>query len=67
MTRRDFSAGEIVSGGPCRWNRVSAAAEPLVSIGLPVRNGERYLGEAVRSLLDRDDGRVELVISGNAF
>ena len=45
---------------------MSTAAEPLVSIGLPVRNGERYLGEAVRSVLDQDYGRLELVISDNA-
>jgi glycosyltransferase involved in cell wall biosynthesis len=32
-----------------------------------VRNGQRYLGEAVRSLLDQDHGRLELVISDNAF
>ena len=42
------------------------APEPLVSIGLPVRNGERYLGEAVRSVLDQEYGRLELVISDNA-
>ena len=46
--------------------RVSASPEPLVSIGLPVRNGERYLGEAVRSVLDQEYGRLELVISDNA-
>ena len=45
---------------------MSTAAEPLVSIGLPVRNGERYLGEAVGSVLDQDHGRLELVISDNA-
>jgi Glycosyl transferase family 2 len=45
---------------------VSAAAEPLVSIGLPIRNGERYLDEAVRSVLDQEYGRIELVISDNA-
>jgi Glycosyl transferase family 2 len=45
---------------------VTASPEPLVSIGLPVRNGERYLGEAVRSVLDQEYGRVELVISDNA-
>jgi glycosyltransferase involved in cell wall biosynthesis len=37
-----------------------------VSIGLPVRNGERYLGEAVGSVLDQDYVRLELVISDNA-
>jgi glycosyltransferase involved in cell wall biosynthesis len=41
-------------------------AEPPVSIGLPVRNGERYLGEAARSVLDQDHGQLELVISDNA-
>lgn len=41
-------------------------AEPLVSVGLPVRNGEGYLGDAVRSVLDQDHGRLELVISDNA-
>jgi glycosyltransferase involved in cell wall biosynthesis len=40
--------------------------EPLVSIGLPVRNGERHVGEAVRSVLDQEHGRLELVISDNA-
>jgi glycosyltransferase involved in cell wall biosynthesis len=45
---------------------VSAAAEPLVSIGLPTRNGERYLEDAVRSVLAQDYSRIELVISDNA-
>jgi glycosyltransferase involved in cell wall biosynthesis len=45
---------------------VSAAVEPLVSIGLPTRNGESYLDEAIRSVLAQDYGRVELVISDNA-
>jgi glycosyltransferase involved in cell wall biosynthesis len=40
--------------------------EPLVSIGLPVRNGERYLAEAARSVLDQEYGRLELLISDNA-
>jgi Glycosyl transferase family 2 len=46
--------------------RVSAGAGPLVSIGLPVRNGERHLGEAVRSVLDQEHGDLEVVISDNA-
>jgi hypothetical protein len=32
-----------------------------------VQNGERYLGKAVRPVLDQDHGRLELVISDNAF
>jgi glycosyltransferase involved in cell wall biosynthesis len=45
---------------------MNAAAEPLVSIGLPVRNGERSVGEAVRSVLGQEHGRLELVVSDNA-
>jgi glycosyltransferase involved in cell wall biosynthesis len=44
----------------------AAHAEPLVSIGLPVRNGECYVGQAVQSVLDQEYGRLELVISDNA-
>ncbi len=42
------------------------ADEKLVTIGLPVRNGERYLSDAVRSVLAQSYGRLELVISDNA-
>jgi glycosyltransferase involved in cell wall biosynthesis len=45
---------------------VSVGDEPLVSIGLPVHNGERHLDEAVRSVLTQNYGRIELVISDNA-
>ncbi|HEX6419761.1 MAG TPA: glycosyltransferase family A protein [Acidimicrobiales bacterium] len=38
----------------------------LVSIGLPVRNGERHVGEAARSVLAQSYGPLELVISDNA-
>jgi len=39
---------------------------PLVSIGLPVYNGERYLGEAIRSILEQTFADFELVIADNA-
>jgi GT2 family glycosyltransferase len=42
------------------------SGDALVSIGLPVRNGERYVDEAVRSALAQGHGRLELVISDNA-
>jgi glycosyltransferase involved in cell wall biosynthesis len=45
---------------------VSKVPEPLVSIGLPVRNGERYVCDAVRSVLNQQYDRLELVISDNA-
>ena len=39
---------------------------PRVSIGLPVYNGERYLAEALDSILAQDFGDFELIISDNA-
>ncbi len=39
---------------------------PRLSIGLPVYNGERYLGEAIESVLDQTYEDYELIISDNA-
>jgi glycosyltransferase involved in cell wall biosynthesis len=39
---------------------------PTVSICLPVYNGEKYLGEAIRSVLEQDFEDFELIISDNA-
>lgn len=39
---------------------------PLVSIGLPVWNGERYLEEALSGLLGQTFADFELVIADNA-
>lgn len=43
-----------------------AVESPLVSIGLPVFNGERYLQLAAESLLGQTYTNIELVISDNA-
>lgn len=43
-----------------------SAAKPRVSIGLPVYNGERYLKEAVDSILAQTFTEFELIISDNA-
>lgn len=40
-------------------------SEPLVSIGMPVYNGERYMRRALDSLLAQDHANFELVISEN--
>lgn len=40
--------------------------EPLVSIGMPVYNGERLIGQALESLLGQDYKNFELIISDNA-
>jgi glycosyltransferase involved in cell wall biosynthesis len=37
-------------------------AEELVSVVMPMRNAERFVVEAVRSVLDQQDVRVELVV-----
>ena len=44
----------------------SAVPEPAVSVGLPVYNGERYLAEAIESVLRQTFADFELVISDNA-
>ena len=44
----------------------TAGAAPAVTIGIPVYNGERYLEEAIRSVLAQTHRDLELVISDNA-
>ncbi|CAN5778680.1 glycosyltransferase family 2 protein [soil metagenome] len=41
-------------------------SEPLVSLGLPVYNGERYLRQAIESALGQTHGNIELIICDNA-
>jgi glycosyltransferase involved in cell wall biosynthesis len=53
------------SGQLSRWSPVSVDA-PLVSIGLPTYNGERYIREALDSLLAQDYPNLEILISDNA-
>ncbi len=43
-----------------------AGSGPIVSIGMPAYNGERYLRQALDSLLAQDYGNFELIISDNA-
>lgn len=45
---------------------MSFDAHELVSIGLPVFNGEAYLSEAIESLLGQTHTNIELIISDNA-
>jgi glycosyltransferase involved in cell wall biosynthesis len=44
----------------------AAVAGPLVSIGLPVYNGERYLAETLESILAQRYPHLDVVISDNA-
>jgi glycosyltransferase involved in cell wall biosynthesis len=43
-----------------------SSKRPRITIGLPTYNGERYLPEAMRSLLDQDFPDFELVVADNA-
>lgn len=38
----------------------------LVSVGLPVYNGEAFVGKAIESILNQTHGHLELIISDNA-
>ncbi len=44
----------------------AAKSMPRVTVGLPVYNGEKFLGEAIESVLDQTFEDFELVISDNA-
>ena len=46
--------------------RDAVGEAPAVTIGIPVYNGERYLEEAIRSVLSQTREDLELVISDNA-
>lgn len=46
--------------------RISRGDRPLVSIGLPVHNGENFLAKAIESALAQTLGDLELIICDNA-
>src|SRR3954470_15735733 len=54
----------MVSTSPILDSR-DCAMPPLVSIGLPVYNGARYIAEALESLLAQTYTAFELIISDN--
>jgi len=43
-----------------------ATSEPLVSIGVPVRNGAEFLNEAMQLLVDQTYRNIEIIVSDNA-
>lgn len=47
-------------------NSLNPGNEPLISIGMPVYNEERYLAQALDSLLAQDFRDFEIIISDNA-
>lgn len=44
----------------------NSSSRPLLSIGVPVYNGERFLESTVRSILNQDYAEMEIIISDNA-
>jgi glycosyltransferase involved in cell wall biosynthesis len=57
--RRDVRALNSTELDVCR-------PTPLVSVGLPVRNGEHFLAEALDGLLAQEDSCLEILVSDNA-
>jgi glycosyltransferase involved in cell wall biosynthesis len=53
------------SGTSAARNR-DARARPLISVGLPVYNGARFVAQAIESVLGQDCADLELVICDNA-
>lgn len=47
-------------------SRLMAERSPLVSVCMPARNAERWLGEAIESVLEQSFDDFELVVSDNA-
>jgi len=52
--------------GPASARQAPRAVPPLVSIGLPVFNGDRYLARTLDSILGQDFRDFELIIGDNA-
>lgn len=50
---------------PHHPDRPDRPTDPLVTIGLPVYNGERFLERSLRSVLDQDHTDLEVVVSDN--
>ncbi|WP_165350371.1 glycosyltransferase family 2 protein [Xylanimonas protaetiae] len=52
---------------PVRWSDARGPrATPVVTVGVPVYNGERYLAQALEALRDQDLRDVEVLIGDNA-
>jgi len=48
------------------WPANESAPAPLVSIGIPVHNGQKYLSNAIESVLSQDFRDFELILCDNA-
>jgi glycosyltransferase involved in cell wall biosynthesis len=66
VSRADPSKSATASGLSEAPGHDNPARPALVSIGLPVYNGDSYLERAARSVLEQDYEQVELIIVDNA-
>src|SRR4051794_7899141 len=57
--QQDIVNSRVLTTGPCTSD---VAMAPQVSVVMPVRNGARWLGEAIESVLSQTFGDLELVI-----
>ena len=57
--QQDIVNARVLTTGPCTSD---VAMTPQVSVVMPVRNGARWLGEAIESVLSQTFGELELVI-----
>ena len=65
MSSLSGKSGEQGSAGVKRGGVASATGYPLVSVGIPVFNGERFVSESIQSILDQDYPNLEVIISDN--
>jgi len=47
-------------------DNIKGAREPKVSVGMPVYNGEEFIGDAIKSILGQSFRDIELIICDNA-
>ena len=56
----------LIPSVPCNLDAMSTrASRPYVSIGMPVFNGERFLGRAIDTLLEQEFENFELLATGS--
>ena len=65
MSSLSGKSGEQGSASVKRGGAASVTGYPLVSVGIPVFNGERFVSESVQSILDQDYPNLEVIISDN--
>ena len=60
---RGFRAACIEHGfASHKWSaEVEAMEQPWLSVVMPIYNGENYLEQALRSILDQEDDRIEVI------